>query len=329
MSYKKFTACLIMAFLFAVMIFQPLLFLMNFGGLTQREKYLDEWIDYKKAVSSAIESPKIVLLSGSNTLFGIDAESMEQDLGIPVVNMGLHAGLGEYIFAVCKPLLQPGDVVILPLEYEYYQLKGLSGEGLAYVTNYDTAYFRGLPYSEQLKLLYNYDCRDMGLALFDRLRNKKSEESATYSVKNFDIRGDIRSNAVEGSKMQPPSHYKQVFSEDSVPNEKSAGTIGDFVDWCHLHDVKVYAAWPSYLCYGGEFNEKDKVQNEHIESFWRSKDVEVIGNFADNLYPAELFFDTEYHLNDAGRKIRTLRLLEDLKSIQSFQSYLIQMNAVR
>lgn len=305
MSYKKFTGYLIMAFLFAVIIFQPLLFLMNFGGLTQREKYLDEWIGYKKAVSSAIESPKIVLLSGSNTLFGIDAEHMEQDLGIPVVNMGLHAGMGEYIFAVCKPLLKPGDVVILPLEYDYYQLKRLRGEGLAYVTNYDTTYFKELPYLEQLKLLYSYDSRDMGRDLLNRLINKKSEESKIYSVKNFDTRGDIRSNVVEDSRMQPPSRYKQVFSEDNVPNEKSAGVIGDFVKWCHLHEVKVYAAWPSYLCYSCNFNEKDKVKVEQIERFWQSEGVEIVGNFQDTLFPAELFFDTDYHLNDAGRKIRT------------------------
>lgn len=328
MSYKKFTAYLIMAFLFVVIIFQPLLFLTNFGGLTHREKYLDEWIGYKKAVSSDIESPKIVLLSGSNTLFGIDAESMEQDLGIPVVNMGLHAGLGEYIFAVCKPLLQPGDVVILPLEYNYYQLKGLSGEGLVYVTNYDTAYFRGLPYTEQLKLLYNYDCRDMGLALLDRLRNKRSEESNIYSVKNFDTRGDIRSNVVEESNMKQPSSYKQVFLEDDVPNEKSASVICDFLNWCHLHDVKVYAAWPSYLCYDGDFNDRDKACIEQIERFWHSEDVEILGNFKDNLYSADLFFDTSYHLNDTGRKIRTRRLLEDLRFAQSFKSYLIQKNGV-
>src|SRR5690349_24986573 len=39
-------------------------------------------------------SPRIILIGGSNVSFGIDARLMQQTLGIPVINDGLHAGLG-------------------------------------------------------------------------------------------------------------------------------------------------------------------------------------------------------------------------------------------
>ena len=47
----------------------------------------------KLHVLSATISPKVVLVGGSNLAFGIDSELISKSLGMPVVNMGLHAGL--------------------------------------------------------------------------------------------------------------------------------------------------------------------------------------------------------------------------------------------
>ena len=43
---------------------------------------------------SSIQESKVVLVGGSNLPFGIKSPLIEEALGMPVVNMGLHAGLG-------------------------------------------------------------------------------------------------------------------------------------------------------------------------------------------------------------------------------------------
>ena len=44
---------------------------------------------------NSIEQPKLVLLGNSNLAFGMNSEKIEDALGMPVVNMGLHGGLGN------------------------------------------------------------------------------------------------------------------------------------------------------------------------------------------------------------------------------------------
>ena len=45
----------------------------------------------------SIHEPKIVLIGDSNLAFGIDSEKIEEAFDMPVVNMGLHGGLGNEI----------------------------------------------------------------------------------------------------------------------------------------------------------------------------------------------------------------------------------------
>jgi hypothetical protein len=59
----------------------------------------------------------IGIIGGSTTTFGIDAEILEREHELPVVNLGLHAGMGP---EVCSGFgfaaLRPGDTLIVSLE---------------------------------------------------------------------------------------------------------------------------------------------------------------------------------------------------------------------
>ena len=59
----------------------------------------------------------IGVIGGSTTTFGIDAESLEREYGLPVANLGLHAGMGPDVCAGFGfAALQPGDTLIVSLE---------------------------------------------------------------------------------------------------------------------------------------------------------------------------------------------------------------------
>ncbi len=65
-------------------------------------------------------SPRIILIGGSNVSFGLDAELMQQTLGIPVINDGLHAGLGVAPLRELEDYIRAGDVIIISLEYSMF-----------------------------------------------------------------------------------------------------------------------------------------------------------------------------------------------------------------
>lgn len=317
MSYKYF----IMYFFFGtilVLVVQPILFFFNLGAPDSRTQYIYDWVQLKQHIPRNISDNKVILLSGSNTLFGLDSKIIGNDLGISVVNMGIHAGLQEYIFYAVKPSLKSGDVLLLPLEYSYYRLSSsIEGEGLNYVVHRDELYVYSRPCLERIKMIYSCN-------MLDLLRGAKEKiigfvvPKGSYSIDNLDEYGNIRSNIIENSIMLPPSKYRPLFNDDFVPNERSKLVLHEFLIWCRENDIKVYVTWPSYLCYGQKFSDNDRRCIENIKQFWQSENIEIIGNPEDSLYEAKYFFDTTYHLNDVGREIRTKKLLDELYENTSF-----------
>ena len=68
-----------------------------------------------------IDSPKMVFIGGSSMAFGLDSKVVEEKLGYPVVNMGLHAGIGlRYMVLEVAPYLKKGDIVIIGAEYDHF-----------------------------------------------------------------------------------------------------------------------------------------------------------------------------------------------------------------
>ena len=62
----------------------------------------------------SINQPKIVLVGNSNLAFGIDSEKIEQELKMPVVNMGLHGGIGNAFHeGMAKANITAGDIYVI------------------------------------------------------------------------------------------------------------------------------------------------------------------------------------------------------------------------
>ena len=61
---------------------------------------------------------KVLAVGGSATMFGVDSQQLALGLGLPVVNLGVNAGIGSYeVPAQVDRWIEPGDVVVMPLEY--------------------------------------------------------------------------------------------------------------------------------------------------------------------------------------------------------------------
>jgi hypothetical protein len=97
-------------------------FTSQLGGGVKAEWWLKDVYSYKDHVAARMPSPKIIIISGSNGLFGMDSGIISTRTGYPVVNLAGHAALDlEFFYVKLKEHIGEGDIVVMPLEFAFLQ----------------------------------------------------------------------------------------------------------------------------------------------------------------------------------------------------------------
>lgn len=74
--------------------------------------------DGKWKAQERVPSPRILLIGGSNWLFGVDSRQLQDALGVPVYNLGLQADLGiPFFMDLASAAARPGDLILFSPEY--------------------------------------------------------------------------------------------------------------------------------------------------------------------------------------------------------------------
>ena len=82
---------------------------------------IDDLLRLKEDYAARVGSPKLIIFAGSNARFSHRCQTIEPLLAMPCVNFGVGRGIGlDYLFDRLEPLLRPGDIVYMPLEYDWY-----------------------------------------------------------------------------------------------------------------------------------------------------------------------------------------------------------------
>ena len=63
---------------------------------------------------------------------------------------------------------------------------------------------------------------------------------------------------------------------------------------------------------------------ERQDKLKQALDFPVISDWKDYVFPIEYFADTNYHLNNKGREMRTLQLIEDIRLWLGEDSFIMQ-----
>lgn len=287
-----------------------LLICFQLGVPTETSRWVHLVYTKKIAYANSITRPKIIFASGSNTLFGIRCDRIEQEVGVPTVNLGTHGGLGlEYLLYKAKNVAKSGDVVILPLEYLHYYY-----DGKPFAFTMDVAMSRDIGF---IPAMVKNDPRNIMVLvsgwerILKGIRYRYLPQPTVkdqYSPDTLTINGDETNNVGTGFSYSLPGDKFQ-----NQPSAASVRILTKFINWCRKEGVYVYAAYP-VLCYHQSFNSVETAAALYnIETMWKKLGIPILGNPYDSIYDEGLFFDTVYHLNNIGAQLNTGRWINIIK----------------
>ena len=253
----------------------------------------------------AIDGPKIVLIGNSNLAFGMDSQKLELAFGMPVVNMGLHGGLGNAFHERMSMLnICEGDIYILCHT-------GFSDDGtifdktLAWTTiENHINLWRLMDLGDIYPMMKEYPiylkkCLELFVS-----RKGNELPGGIYSRDVFNKYGDVvierTSQYTFTSPVNPPSINDITIDRINKLNEKIT----------EKGAVLLVAGYPigkgELTAPEEEFVKIQKILSERLA-------CPVISDYRDYMFDYSLFFDTDLHLTTEGVTLRTQQLIEDLQ----------------
>lgn len=277
--------------------------------------WMGEQLRAKTEISDKISGNKIVLVGGSNVLFGFDSNLLHEEWGIPVVNHGLHAGNGiHYIFTKAKDFLKPNDIAIVSLEYSHYLYDGLPRETLLdYAIAEDTDYFKGLDIKHKFDIIARVKFERVYKALERKIKGIPAiQPKGHYSVEYNNEYGD-QDNLNELVNDKTRDKIKGL-APGAVPTitKHFEKDLNDFVEWTEQNNVCVIFMPPDYLHFAQYDKEPYLSAFKSIPEYFHNRNLVFLGDPFEYMFPREHMYDTAYHLNDDGMKIRTELVIKDI-----------------
>jgi hypothetical protein len=305
-----------------------LLFYTVLGTPVSKSQWIVDAYRIKDKAASAIAGPKVVFVAGSNVMFGINSESLSAFWDKPVVNYGVHAGLGlAYILARSKQVLAPGDIAILPLEYEFFQEQNDYTETLlVHMVSNDADYYYALPLHEKLRVMGKIPLRRLRHGLKSALQRKLQQQpddvlsdqgADAYTVANINAYGDqvnLEQENMDDRGRDRIARLKAVTLDHSGISEYAREILNDYLAWARANDVCLLVM-PSSHVYFDEYRGPVYAGFlRNIRHYFDESSVPYIGDPYNYMYEKSYYFDRRYHLTSPGIEKRTGRIMEDTGS---------------
>ena len=284
-----------------------------------RETYYGEFYAMYQRLESLKSRKKIVVIGNSNVAFGLDsalAERLLKEAGLDyaVCNFGLYGALGtKMMLDLSNDFIQKEDVVIFTPELDAQSLSlYFSGKEAWYAIDGDAAMFSAFPTEEKGELVGNffgYVADKYAL----HISGKNAEGSGVYVAASFDEHCDLKNYDRPYNVLPNLVDVNNPLSFDI--SQFGKGFIGYVNDWYAQIKRKGAEMYYSFA----PMNQKAFIEGiADAEAFHdfiaKSFDFPVIGYIEDYIMEAEWFYDSNFHLNEYGMTVRTVNLVNDLKT---------------
>lgn len=275
---------------------------------------------------------KIIIAGGSSTLLSINAEMASEQLGLPVINFGLHAELKlEKILREVSAVVENGDILILPLEPSYYDCRAKYDIWqIENIIAWDHDTWKDMNYAEKIEFISLVSPHLLGkmvTATFQKYFHDPIISKRLDTFDNSSIRQKFRVRQIptkykmsaynlndHGDLLRTEGTIFKVNDDDlRKPDhvcDKSADQLTSFQDKMKSRGVQVFFSNAPYAASEVNLDSLKSGETRFLQEFSR------IGCFIDRredlLFDPKYFFDFKLHLNAEGRIIRTNLLVQSI-----------------
>jgi hypothetical protein len=259
----------------------------------------------KRELLELKHKPSLVMIGGSNVIFGFDSGMLSDSLGVPVINAGLVRGMGlKFMLDFASRYLRSGDVLMICPEYEHFfcaEAYGVDGstEPLYWLDPLIRRDFSIRQYVGIWKGITDIPRSQLHDIFKDRSRVEVDRH-------HFNVYGDH------------DSHWSEVGKPIDVPAMSKFSEINHtFIDYyassvssLRSNGIEVVILPPSFAQSSYELI-SDRISVVRVELSVR--DIDYMLDPIEFVYADSLFYDSHYHLNYAGVLDRTCRVLDYLR----------------
>lgn len=266
-------------------------------------------MNFKLSLLKQVTSPKIVVVGGSNTLFGVDCKRLSELTGYRAVNLGFNYRIGiRFGLETLGPYLSNDDIVIVSPEYENFFDDNIyyGSETVAFLVsknaeNLSSYYLSSI---KQVASIY----RQITLVAFKYIYINYMLGRSTVLEPSYNQFGDRRIDKVGFSTLSfddkvvisPEATFNDIVVKDLIQYKKSAKAKGARL-------VIAYPFIPS------EVYKINQTKLELVHNKLESAGLEILAPPSES-FAAKLYFeDFFYHLNPVGRILRTDAIFQGIK----------------
>lgn len=261
----------------------------------------------------ATDSPKIILIGGSSVAYGFDEALLEEETGYSVVNLGLYGGLGDlFQTEIARANIQSGDIVVLAYEYNWIDddaFTGIISDMVMSGIDGRIEMYRYIPlrnWGQILGYLPTYVEKKV-----EYTRNPGEDIHHTL----FDAKGRLvesRPANVMGDYNEESETWNPVDLSRMVISQASSTYLRQFADDVENRGATIVMTAPPLLVDAAmsdpaTFTELARCAEERTG-------IPYLGDPADYLFPAEYMYDTVYHCNETGARVRTQMFAQALNA---------------
>lgn len=261
----------------------------------------------------SVDEPKIVIIGGSSVPFGVDSKLMEEVLGMPVVNFGLYATLGtKMMLDLSRGAINEGDIIVIAPETDAqtYSLY-FNSEAAWQACDSDFSLLFKISGDNATAMLGGFWKYTVQKTKYFFAKEHLNPEGV-YNKASFDEFGNI--------VYERPYNQMTLGYDTSLVIKYSSEIISDdFVEY--VNDYVEYAkSKGAHVLFSFAPSNEDALDPETtLESLEEFTDfiktnfkAELISDPNNYIYRSGYFYDSNFHMNDAGMVVHTANLANDI-----------------
>ena len=239
MNYIRYLRSLLYGFLFCLAIYLSVVFYQLGVPISENNSSIHRVYTFKSSLISTFNQPKLLIIAGSNANAGISCQMLQTSTRVPCLNGGIHAGVGsDYLFNRARSWLNPGDMVLLPLEYNYYRENNVLSDRLVdHVMAHDPTYLRSVDLKTKIRFLAGISFNRLGQGVMAKL--KQSSSSQAFAINGQEVnKNQYGDNTNQREADLTPELRQKIANLKPLPingylkSSHGMESISKFIDWC-------------------------------------------------------------------------------------------------